>query len=140
MNMPGEEKDEYNGRYGFLVRGSNTAIKVLIAVLIVVIVIFLAKTAYSLGYEVSSYEPEQNENAEDIAVLITADMSVEDVGKLLIEKGVINESLQAFLIQESLSEYHDQIVPKAYLLNSNMTVDEILETICATDDEAENDS
>ena len=66
-------------------------------------------------------------------------MSIKDVGKLLIEKNIVNESLTAFLIQEKLSDYHDSFIPGTYTLNPSMTIDEILKTI-STDPEAEDDN
>ncbi len=129
MKMPGEiNKRDHIGYTTFVVT-ARIVIGVLIAMLFIFVVIFLSRKAFSLGYEVASYEPEVIEEPEDKAVAITVDMSVRDVGNLLIESGIIDESIEAFLIQERLSDYHDQFLPGVYMLNSTMSIDDILETI-----------
>ncbi len=143
MKMPGESNKNDNIGYKTFVVSAKVVIRVLVIVLFIFIVIFLSRKAYSLGYEVASYEPESIENPEDISVTITMDMSVRDVGNLLIEKGIIDESIEAFLIQERLSDYHNMFLPGVYMLNSTMSIDDILGTIStpvSEDEETGNDN
>ena len=56
-----------------------------------------------------------------------------DVGKLLENKGLINNAT-VFYVQEALSEYKDEIKPGTYELNTAMSVEEMLETMCAADE------
>ncbi len=139
MRKPEEEFDSEK-KYLFFLTGARTSVKILFAILLVVVVIFLAGRACALGYEVTSYKPlTTSDSVLDQEIEITSDMSIEDVGRLLIDKEIINESLNAFLIQEQFSDYHDQFIPGTYTLNPSMTIDEILKTI-STDPEEENDN
>ncbi len=135
MNMPGDNTDQYSKGYKVFVFSAKTAVKVLFVVLLVVIIVFLARRAYSLGYEVSSYRPYDRNQTGDVAVIIKSDMSIRDVGELLIQNGILNESLDAFLIQERISDYHDQFRPGIYVLNPSLSVEEILRIISAQPDE-----
>ncbi len=139
MRKPEEEFDSEK-KYRFFLTGARTSVKILFAILLVVVVIFLAGRACSLGYEVTSYKPlTTSDSVLDQEIEITSDMSIEDIGRMLIDKEIINESLNAFLIQEQFSDYHDQFIPGTYTLNPSMTIDEILKTI-STDPEEENDN
>lgn len=139
MRKPEEEFDSEK-KYRFFLTSARTGVKLLLAILLVVVVIFFAGRACSLGYEVTSYKPlTTSDSILDQEIEITSDMSIEDVGRLLIDKEIINESLNAFLIQEQFSDYHDQFIPGTYTLNPSMTIDEILKTI-STDPEEENDN
>ena len=109
----------------------NLVIVILIAALATVIAI----KSYQLGYEITSYKPVSGRDVQDVVITITPDMSVRDVGNLLIEKGIVNESLTAFLVQERLSDYHDRFIPGTYLLNPTQTVEMILETISTPEEE-----
>ena len=138
MRKPEEFDSEK--KYRFFLTGARTSVKILFAILLVVVVIFLAGRACSLGYEVTSYKPlTTSDSVLDQEIEITSDMSIEDVGRLLIDKEIISESLNAFLIQEQFSDYHNQFIPGTYTLNPSMTIDEILKTI-STDPEEENDN
>ncbi len=138
MRKPEEFDSEK--KYRFFLTGARTSVKILFAILLVVVVIFLAGRACSLGYEVTSYKPlTTSDSVLDQEIEITSDMSIEDVGRLLIDKEIIGESLNAFLIQEQFSDYHNQFIPGTYTLNPSMTIDEILKTI-STDPEEENDN
>ena len=139
MRKPEEEFDSEK-KYRFFLTGARTSVKILFAILLVVVVIFLAGRACSLGYEVTSYKPlTTSDSVLDQEIEITSDMSIEDIGRMLSDKEIINESLNAFLIQEQFSDYHDQFIPGTYTLNPSMTIDEILKTI-STDPEEENDN
>lgn len=137
MNMPGDNSDRYSKGYKAFMFSAKTAVKVLFVVLLVVIIVFLARRAYSLGYEVSSYNPTGRENTGNIAVIIRPEMTISDVGNMLIEYGVIDESLEAFLIQERISDYHDAFLPGIYVLNPTMSVEEILKMISTPPGEEE---
>jgi cell division protein YceG involved in septum cleavage len=141
MEMPGEKKPAHSKRYGIFLKGAKTAIFALIAVLVVFFVIFLSQKAYFLGYETASYEPEVSSESEakEVTITINARMSASDIGKLLIEEGLIDESLEAFLLQDMLSGLHGEYVPGTYTLNNSLTVDEMLQIIC-TEPEDENDN
>lgn len=140
MKKPSGEYDRSEKKYKVFLTGARAGVNILVLILLIVVVIFLAGKACSLGYEVTSYTPlTVSDSALNEEITITSDMSIKDVGKLLIEKNIVNESLEAFLIQEKLSDYHDSFIPGTYTLNPSMTIDEILKTI-STDPEAEDDN
>lgn len=140
MNMPGEKKPNYSKGYGRLLGGAKAAIIALVCVLAVFLVIFFSQKAYSLGYETATYEPVASESeADETEITIAQGMSASDIGKMLIDSGLIDESLEAFLLQDMLSGLHDQYVPGTYTLNNSLTVDEILQIIC-TQPEEEDDN
>ena len=102
-------------------------VRVLVYIAIIVAMIFLGRQAYSIGYSVFHQEPlTSEEDAEQSVVVITDDMSVSDIGKTLRDAGVIDESTIVFVLQERLSDYHDKILPGTYILDTSMTVDDIL--------------
>ena len=136
MNMPGENR-RYGKGYKAFMASAKTAILILVVVLFVIVVVFLSRRAYSLGYEVSSYKPVQEQEAQEAAILIKSGMTIRDVGKLLIENGIISESLEAFLIQERLSSWHDSFVPGVYVLNSSMSIEDILQAISPSEETEE---
>ncbi len=131
MGSSGREKNESGG----IVRMTKSFMNLVIVILIAALAAVIAIKAYQLGYEITSYKPSTDRNAQDVEIIITADMSVRDVGNLLIEKGLIDESLPAFLIQERLSDYHDKFIPGTYQLNPTQTVEMMLETISTPEEE-----
>ena len=140
MNMPGEQKQDHSRRYAAFLKAAKTAIYVLAAILVIFLIIFLAQRAYSLGYETASYKPVDSESqAREITVTINSQMSASDIGKMLIEEGLVDESLPAFLLQDILSGLHGEYVPGTYTLNTSQSVDEILQVIC-TPPEDEDDN
>lgn len=129
--------DKKNNDFGYRVAlvGFQGIIRILIYILVAVTLILLGKKAYTIGYQVVNTEPVAKENSVDITVTITDDMSVMDIGELLNAWGLIKEEPVSFLIQETLSEYHNKILPGTYVLNTGMSIDEILKTISASEEE-----
>ncbi len=123
--MPQNTKNDRG--YRMVLTGFQGVIHILIYILIAVILILLGKQAYTIGYQVVSTEPVAEENGVDVTVTITDDMSVLDIGELLDDWGLIDEEPISFAIQEALSEYHNMLLPGTYVLNTGMTVDEMLE-------------
>ncbi len=118
---------------------TNQAIPDLIAsvmkyVIIIVLVMFCiskAKEAYGLGYSIfSPTAADSPGRGHDVTVTVSSDMSVSDVGKLLKEKGLVNDAL-VFRIQELFSDAHGKICPGTYTLNTEMLPQEILDILSA---------
>ena len=136
--MPVPQYDETQTKgYRIFLSGIKGVIRILIIIFLIVITVFLIRSAYRIGYDVTGTKPlSTQENAKDAMVIISADMSVRDIADLLKNKGLIDEDPYAFVLQERLSEYHDRIVPGTYVLNTSMTIDEMLK-VMARDDEKE---
>lgn len=120
--------------YHFVLAGFRGIIRILVYVLAAVILIVLGKKAYTIGYEVVSTAPAAKENGADVTVAITDDMSVLEIGEMLNEWGLIREQPISFWTQELLSEYHNKILPGTYVLNTGMTVDEMLKILSQSEE------
>ncbi|MDO4616544.1 MAG: aminodeoxychorismate lyase [Lachnospiraceae bacterium] len=121
--------------YRMALEGFQSMIHILVYILIVVLLILLGKRAYTIGYQVVNTDPVAEENGVDVTVTITDDMSVMEIGRLLDDWGLIDEEPVSFAIQEALSEYHDRLLPGTYVLNTGMSVDEMLQTMSASETE-----
>ena len=73
----------------------------------------------------------------EVTVVVTDEMSAMDIGKMLNERGLIDERPLAFWIQEFLSEYHNKILPGSYILKTSQTVDEMLPILAQEDTEGQ---
>ena len=104
----GSKKKKKDATYQAAVSGAKGAIRILLYVLLICILIFVGKTAYSFGYLIFYQEPEADTQADG-----------QDVTGL-IERPVI------FWAQEKLSDYRGKIKPGTYLLNTHETVDQML--------------
>ena len=130
-----------NKGYRIALSGLRIVIRILILVLIVVLIYFGAKKLFALGYEAFSAKPvaESADRGENKTVVITKNMSIREIGELLIEEGLIDESIEAFIIQANVYGYAHSIVPKPYVLNTSMTVSEMLEFMSQTEEDEEED-
>lgn len=114
----------------------ETIIKVAVLVLAITYIMKGVTAAYEFGYKVFADRPMSANNGRTITVGIPESATVEDVGEMLEEKGLI-EDAKLFKIQEYLSSYHDMIKPGIYDLSTSMTPTEILATISSEETEEE---
>lgn len=114
-------------------------IKLVLFAFIIMYILRAAMAAYDYGYRVFTEPPMTFGDGRIISVYIEDGSSALDVGEMLQDKGLIRDG-RLFMIQELLSEHHDQIQPGVYDLNTNMTAQEMLEVIAQepeTDEETE---
>ena len=136
MPVPRDNADQTKGYRAFIAI-IKTVIRILVIVFVIIAAYFLIRNAYKIGYDVTGNVPvDKSDDAFETMVIISKDMSVKDIGELLIDKGLIKEEANSFVIQEWISDYHDEIVPGTYVLNSSMTVEEMLKIMCR-DEETE---
>lgn len=116
--------------------GAITAMiaRIAIAAVVIIVVFKLAVGAYDFGFQVFADIPKDEGDGRTVSVVISADQDSKDVGKLLENKGLIDNA-NVFYVQELLSEYKDQIKPGTYELNTAMSVEEMLEIMCGQDEE-----
>ncbi len=116
--------------------GAITAMiaRIAIAAVVIIVVFKLAVGAYDFGFQVFADIPKDEGDGRTVSVVISADQDSKDVGKLLENKGLIDNA-NVFYVQEMLSEYKDQIKPGTYELNTAMSVEEMLEIMCGQDEE-----
>ncbi|HIT13824.1 MAG TPA: solute-binding protein [Candidatus Scatomonas merdigallinarum] len=134
-----QEKKKDAG-YRAAVRGAKGVLRILIYICLALFLIFLGRQAYTVAYQVFNQQPVETGEGREITVTVTDDMSVMDVGKMLRERGLIETSPLVFWFQELLSEYHNDILPGEYVLNTNQTVDEMLPVLAQEDTEGEEES
>lgn len=123
--MADRNKEQDSLGYRVAIGGIRAVLSVLIAIALVVLLVFLARRAYSLGYEVFDEQPVDSGDGRAVTVTITDDMSVRQIGMLLRSEGLLTESVEAFQIQEFISEYHGDILPGTYTLRTSMTADDM---------------
>ena len=104
-------------------------------VLIIVVIMFcvsMSHRAYEIGYDVF-YEKAVDEkgSGQTVEVTISDGMTVNQIGKLLQEKGLIKDA-EVFLYQERFSSFHGKIVPGTYELSTEMTPSEMIKKMADT--------
>lgn len=114
----------------------ETIIKIVIAVFLVMFVYDTVIKAYDYGYRVFAEEPMTAGEGRTISISVGEGDSVRDIGNNLEEKGLIRDG-NLFFIQELLSEYHGDIKPGIYDLNTSMTSAEMMEIMSAEPEEEE---
>ena len=119
--------------------GAITAMiaRIAIAAVVIIVVFKLAVGAYDFGFQVFADIPKDEGDGRTVSVVISADQDSKDVGKLLENKGLIDNA-NVFYVQEMLSEYKDQIKPGTYELNTSMTPRRIMK-ILAGEEKTEED-
>ena len=109
-------------------------------VLIIILILFFireSKRFYEIGYSIFAQEAVAPEGlGRTITVEIRDNMSVQEIGNMLEEKGLIKDA-EVFPLQERLSSWHGKIVPGIYDLSTDMTPDEMLEIMSPEQEEEE---
>ena len=134
--MPRAVKRKEAG-YRAAVKSAKGILKILIYICLAVFLVFLARQAYTLGYQIFDQSPVDSGEGREITVTVSDDMSVMDVGDLLRERGLIEESALVFWFQELFSDYHGDLLPGSYILNTNQTVDEMLAILAQVNTEGQ---
>ena len=111
-------------------------IKIAIAAVVITFVFKAAVSAYDFGFQLFADIPVSEGEGRTVSVSISEMQDSKDVGKLLEEKGIIRDAT-AFIILAKLSESEDEIQPGSYELSTSMSMEEILEVLCATEDTTE---
>ncbi|MCM1386061.1 MAG: endolytic transglycosylase MltG [Bacillus sp. (in: Bacteria)] len=117
----------------------ETVIKIAVVVFLVTFVYDAAIKAYDYGYRVFAEEPVSVGDGRTISISVEASDSVRDIGKNLEDKGLIRDA-NLFFVQELLSEYHGELKPGIYDLNTSMTTDEMMEIMSAEPKEEEEEA
>lgn len=118
----------------FAISLTETVVKILAVVILIMFVYDTAAKAYDYGYRVFAEEPVSMGEGRTISVYVKEEYSVREVGEMLESKGLIRDA-SLFVVQEFLSEYHGKITPGIYDLNTSMSVEEMLEIMSAASEE-----
>lgn len=108
---------------------------------VVVLVLWLGKSAYSFGYDIFNQQAISPGDGEEITVVIKEEASVYNIGKTLKKKGLI-EDAKVFFVQEKLSVYKGKLKPGTYILSTAFTPDQIMAVLSGEqeDESAEEES
>lgn len=104
--------------------------RVAIAVLAIVLVYKGAVTAYDYGYRVFQEPPVAEKPGADVQVEITVGKSALQIGEILESKGLIRDA-KLFYVQNLLSHYKDKLRAGVYILNTSMTMEEMMQIMSA---------
>jgi UPF0755 protein len=114
----------------------SISFSILVALLVIVGLVKLGTFCYEFGYRVFTEAPVDEEPGRDVVVQVTADMSEHEIGKMLENKGLINDG-NLFLAQLKLSAYSGDLKPGIYTLNTSMTAKEMMVVMAADTDDTE---
>ncbi len=103
-----------------------TLLKITVGVLVLLLIYKLSFVAYDFGYRIFAEEPVDSIGVKSASVTVVEGKSPKEVGEILEEKGLIRSST-LFVFQELFSEYHDEIQPGVYELNTGMTPFEMMQ-------------
>ena len=105
-----------------------TCVKMVILILIVYALFVFGRHAYDFGFQVFAGETVSDPPRKEVAVTITDDMSVMEIGELLENKGLIKDA-KVFWVQEKLSKYSGKLKKGNYILTTAQDADEMLEEL-----------
>lgn len=112
-------------RYRNAIFGASAILRFLLTVLVVVVLIFLGRTAYRYGYSIFNETAMEAAPGEDEEVIIPAGSSVREIGVILRRQGLIREP-GIFYLQELFSDYHGKLQAGTYVLNTSMKPSEMM--------------
>lgn len=110
--------------------------KVAVAIIVVFFVYRAALVAYDYGYRIFQETPVSEAPGIDIQVEITVGKSPLQVGEILEERGLIRDA-KLFYIQYLLSKYKDKMQAGSYVLNTSMTMQEMMAVMSVESSESE---
>lgn len=122
--------------YHAALTGAKGTVRLLIYVCVILVIILAAKTSYQFGHDVFAEEPVASRGKE-VTVQVRSGMEAKELGELLKDNGLIDESLLVFEVQYRLSGYYGGIKDGSYVLNTAQTVDEMLEILAGVNTEGQ---
>jgi UPF0755 protein len=90
-----------------------------------------ATTCYNYGYRIFTEPAVSSGTGRDVTVTVTSGMSATDIGELFENKGLTKDA-KLFALQYLFSEYHDDVVPGTFTLNTSMTAEEMMAAMTGT--------
>lgn len=124
--------------YRAALTGAKGTVRLLIYVCVILVIILAAKTSYQFGHDVFAEEPVASRGkGKKVTVQVRSGMEAKELGELLKDNGLIDESLLVFEVQYRLSGYYGGIKDGSYVLNTAQTVDEMLEILAGVNTEGQ---
>lgn len=116
----------------------SVSFSILMTLLVVLGLFKVGNYCYDFGYRIFTEEAVATAPGTDVVVQISEDMSGYDIGKLLEEKGLVEDGT-LFYAQLKLSAYAKKMNPGTYTLNTSMDSKEMM-SVMSTDAEEETES
>ena len=107
-------------------------------VLFVILVVVLGFGAYKFAYSIANDSAVDKQPGRDVKVVIEQGMSVSSVGKMLEDKGLINNKYQ-FIVTFKLNKQSDKIYAGEYILNTSQNISEMLSIIRSKGEQKKNE-
>lgn len=104
-------------------------LKLILMAVLLLVLIFIGKYAYHLGYTVFHETPIDTGKGREVTVTIDPGMSVYTIGKVIQEEGVLAEEPLTFLLQERISSYHGKLQPGTYRLRTSMVSNDVFKAL-----------
>ena len=105
--------------YHAALTGAKGTVRLLIYVCVILVIILAAKTSYQFGHDVFAEEPVASRGkGKEVTVQVRSGMEAKELGELLKDNGLIDESLLVFEVQYRLSGYYGGIKDGSYVLNT----------------------
>lgn len=124
--------------YRAALTGAKGTVRLLIYVCVILVIILAAKTSYQFGHDVFAEEPvASGGKGKEVTVQVRSGMEAKELGELLKDNGLIDESILVFEVQYRLSGYYGGIKDGSYVLNTAQTVDEMLEILAGINTEGQ---
>ena len=131
-------RKERDAGYRAALTGAKGTVRLLIYVCVILVIILAAKTSYQFGHDVFAEEPVASRGkGKEVTVQVRSGMEAKELGELLKDNGLIDESILVFEVQYRLSGYYGGIKDGSYVLNTAQTVDEMLEILAGINTEGQ---
>lgn len=112
------------------------AFKIVAAVLIVMFTYKYALLAYDYGYRIFGETPITSGEGRTVTVTIEEDDDAKKIGEILENKGLIRDG-ELFVLQELISDYHGELLPGTYELNTSMSAEQMMEVMSTVSEPVE---
>lgn len=129
MGKSKNEKMEMAGKILSIVGNIfDAVINILLVVGIIYVIYKSAYTCYDYGYRVYTEGPVSTGEGREVTLVIPVDFTAKELGVLFEDNGLSKDHILCTL-QYYASEYREDIKGGTYTFNSNMTVEEMFESI-----------
>ena len=115
----------------------KVSIKLLKYVIVVVVALVCATTAYNFGTKIFSEKGVQDAPGTDLTITVSEGMTIDDLGEDLEEYQIIEDSTVFKVLSYVYSV--DSVKPGTYILNTSMSGEDIFKTIVAGPEEEKTD-
>ncbi len=112
------------------------SLKVIFLALLIMVLYKGTTTAYYYGYAIFNDVPMEEEPGRDISVIIDKETSAREIGNILEDQGLVENST-VFFIQTLMVEKGADMKPGRYELNTSMTAYEMISIMAASEEEKE---